>query len=107
MVVGVYCRFSSDSNKNQSNESISHQRSNGIDFCNRNGYTYRIYEDVISGGRLMEDRDGGSRLISDLQNNSIDGIKKIDSTEILMNQQSSNTTILKKPIRDTLLEMVR
>ena len=74
MVVGIYCRFSSDNNKNQSNESISHQRKNGIDFCDRKGYTYKVYEDVISGGRLMEDRDGGSRLISDLQNDSIDGI---------------------------------
>ena len=74
MVVGIYCRFSSDNNKNQSNESISHQRKNGIDFCDRKGYTYKVYEDVISGGRLMEDRNGGSRLISDLQNDSIDGI---------------------------------
>lgn len=69
-----------------------------------------VYKDVISGGRLMEDRDGGSRLISDLQNDSIDGIwvDKEDRLYIDFNESTIfKYNYIKKPIRDTLLEIVK
>ena len=74
MKIGIYCRFSSQNDKVGGVSSINHQKQNGIKFCKSKNYNYIVYSDLISGGILMEDRDGGSRLISDLQNDSIDGI---------------------------------
>lgn len=74
MVIGIYCRFSSQSDKEGGESSLEHQKKNGIKFCELNGLKFNIYSDTISGGELMIDRKEGRRLIEDLEVGKIDGV---------------------------------
>ena len=48
MRIGIYCRVSSYSQKSEG-YSIDNQRVRGIEYCDKMGYDYEIFEDVISG----------------------------------------------------------
>lgn len=74
MVIGIYCRFSSQTDKEGGESSLNHQKQNGIKFCESNNFKYIIYSDLISGGELMEDRKEGRKLVDDLTANKIDGV---------------------------------
>ena len=74
MKIGIYCRFSSQNDKVGGVSSINHQKQNGIKFCESNNYDFTIYSDTISGGMLMEDRNGGNKLVNDLREDKVDGV---------------------------------
>ena len=75
MVIGIYCRFSVESSiKHQTKDSLTHQKEEGIKFCNKNGYEYKVYEDVDSRDVSFLDRKNGNRLLNDIEDKIIDGV---------------------------------
>ena len=69
MIVGIYIRVSSQEQKNEG-VSVDVQRNMGIDFCERNGYEYRIYDKDLgkSSMRGREFRKDYAKLVDDIQN---------------------------------------
>lgn len=75
MRVAIYCRFSVESSiKDQTKDSLTHQKEEGIKFCNKNGYEYKIFEDVDSRDVSFLDRKSGNRLLDDIEDKIIDGV---------------------------------
>ena len=72
MTIGVYCRVSTQSQKD--NESLGLQERLGREFCEKNNYQYIIYKDVISGTKKGEERPEFGRLQHDLYSKKVDGI---------------------------------
>ena len=75
MIVGIYIRVSSQEQKNEG-VSVDVQRNMGINFCERNGYEYRIYDKDL-GKSSMKGRDfrkDYDRLLNDIQNESLGGV---------------------------------
>ena len=70
--IGVYCRVSSDSQKE--NTSLKNQRDNGIKFCNNMGFDYEIFSETISGGKSFDDRKMFNDLSDKLLNRELDGV---------------------------------
>ena len=75
MKVAIYCRFSVESSiKDQTKDSLTHQKEEGIKFCNKNGYEYKIFEDVDGRDVSFLDRKSGNRLLNDIEDKIIDGV---------------------------------
>ena len=75
MRVAIYCRFSVESSiKDQTKDSLTHQKEEGIKFCNKNGYEYKIFEDVDGRDVSFLDRKSGNRLLNDIEDKIIDGV---------------------------------
>lgn len=70
MKVGIYCRVSTD--KQKDNESLGLQEKIGIDYCIKNNYKYEVYKDVVSGAKIK--RDGLNVLVDKIYNKELDGI---------------------------------
>jgi DNA invertase Pin-like site-specific DNA recombinase len=75
MIVGIYIRVSSQEQKNDG-VSVDVQRNMGIDFCERNGYEYRIYDKDLGKSSMKgrEFRKDYAKLVDDIQNGSIKGV---------------------------------
>ena len=74
MIIGIYCRFSKETDNTQSQLSLQNQKDNGIKFCERNGYDYIIYSERISGNKELNERDEGKKLLEDIDDKKIDGV---------------------------------
>ena len=72
MKIGVYCRVSGENQRE--NTSLENQKLNGIKFCEVNGYEYEVFSEVVSGGKLLNDRDRFSDLCDKILNKELDGI---------------------------------
>ena len=72
MTIGIYCRVSSQSQKD--NESLGLQERLGKEFCEKNKFKYIVYSDVVSGTKKGEDRPEFGRLQNDLYSKKLDGI---------------------------------
>ena len=71
MRIGIYCRVSSYSQKSEG-YSIDNQRVRGIEYCDKMGYDYEIFEDVISGS--IVNRKGLDELFGKVLMGEINGI---------------------------------
>ena len=69
-VLGVYCRIS---NKRE-NYSLGEQKRMGIEVCNRNGFDYKIYEEVESGIKGKVGRKYFKEMMSLLEDGDLDGV---------------------------------
>lgn len=67
--IGIYCRISSDKKVDYS---IKSQLKYGIEFCEKNGYEYEVFEDIISGVKV--NRSGLNELVDKLYEKKLDGI---------------------------------
>jgi site-specific DNA recombinase len=73
MVIGIYCRVSSETQKNEG-ESLITQRDNGVDFCKRNNYEFQVYNEGGRSGGSIKKRKEYLQLIDDIKNGLIDGV---------------------------------
>ena len=71
MRIGIYCRVSSYSQKSEG-YSIDNQRVRGIEYCDKMGYDYEIFEDVISGS--IVNRKGLDELFGKVLMGEINGM---------------------------------
>jgi len=71
MKVGIYCRVSSLS-QSKEGYSIDNQKVRGIEYCDKLGYDYEIFEDVISGSKV--NRKGLDDLFGKVLMGEINGI---------------------------------
>ena len=76
MKIGVYCRVSGD--KQRDNTSLPQQKKFGVDFCERNGYEYEVFSEVVSGSKSFEDRKMFSLMQNKIVNGEINGIWILD-----------------------------
>ena len=73
MKLGIYCRVSSKRQKEEG-LGLEVQRDECIKFCDKNGYSYKVYNDDLSGGIKLSDRDGFNNLLDDLYSKDIVGV---------------------------------
>ena len=70
MKIGIYCRIST---KNQlEKSSLITQKKMGIEFCERKGFNYEVFNDVISGTKINRIELG--KLVEKLYNKELEGI---------------------------------
>ncbi len=75
MRIGIYSRFSVESNdEHQHQSSLENQKNEGIEFCKKHNYSYKVYSDINSRDILFDDRENGRLLIDDIVNKEIDGV---------------------------------
>ena len=72
MKVGIYCRVSGDSQKD--NTSLKSQKELGIKFCNDKGYDYEIFSEVVSGKLKGNERKKFLELENKILSKEIEGI---------------------------------
>lgn len=72
MKVGVYCRVSSELQKE--NSSLESQKELGIKFCKDKGYEYEVFSEVVSGVKLGVDREVFLKLEEKIFEGEIGGI---------------------------------
>ncbi len=78
MKLGVYCRVSGLSQRE--NSSLGNQKTLGIEFCKRSGFSYEVFEDVESGGKL--NRKQFSKLLKLCKSGDIDGLWVYDNDRL-------------------------
>ena len=72
MKVGIYCRVSSDQQKD--NSSLESQKEIGINFCKSKGYEYEVFSEVVSGVKLGGERNVFLKLEEKIFEGEIEGI---------------------------------
>jgi len=72
MKIGIYCRISTD--KQKENTSIDEQKRLGIEFCERKGFDYEVYSDQVSGAIEGNLRDEFVKLERKLHSKELGGI---------------------------------
>ena len=72
MKVGIYCRVSGDSQKD--NTSLKSQKELGVKFCNDKGYDYEIFSEVVSGKLKGNERKKFLELENKILSKEIEGI---------------------------------
>ena len=75
MIVAIYIRVSSQDQKNEG-VSVDVQKNMGIEFCERNGYEYRIYDKDLGKSSMKgrEFRKDYAKLVDDIQVGIIKGV---------------------------------
>jgi len=71
MRIGIYCRVSS-LNQIKEGNSINNQKVRGIEYCEKKGYDYEVFEDVVSGSKV--NRKGLDELFGKILRDELDGI---------------------------------
>ena len=71
MKVGIYCRVSGDSQKD--NTSLKSQKELGVKFCNDKGYDYEIFSEVVSGKLKGNERKKFLELENKILSKEIEG----------------------------------
>ena len=69
-VLGVYCRIS---NK-RDNYSLGEQKRMGIEVCEKNGYDYKVYEEVKSGTKGIVGRRLFKEMMNLVEDGKLDGV---------------------------------
>ena len=72
MKIGIYCRVSTD--KQKDNTSIDEQKRLGIEFCSRKGFDFEVYSEQISGAVRGNQRDEFLKLETKLHTKELDGL---------------------------------
>ena len=72
MKIGVYCRVSSEEQRD--NTSLDVQKEMGIKFCIDNGFEYEVYSEVVSGVKRGDERNEFRVLEDKVFSGEIDGI---------------------------------
>ena len=72
MKVGVYCRVSSENQKD--NSSLESQKELGIKFCKDKGFEYEVFSEVVSGVKMGGDREVFLKLEEKIFDGEIGGI---------------------------------
>ena len=72
MKVGIYCRVSSDQQKD--NTSLESQKEIGINFCKSRGYEYEVFSEIVSGVKLGDERNVFLKLEEKIFEGEIEGI---------------------------------
>ena len=72
MKVGIYCRVSSDEQRD--NTSLQVQMEMGVKYCDSVGYEYEVFSEVISGTKKGIDRDKFRELEDKIFSGEIGGI---------------------------------
>ena len=83
-IIGLYLRKSSGVKKD--NISLKLQKENGIEFCNKMNYDYKIYSEVISGGNL--DREEFNNMIKDCEDEIIFGVWVFEFDRLSRNMEN-------------------
>lgn len=75
MLVAIYVRVSSQDQKNEG-VSVDVQKNMGIEFCERNGYDYRIYDKDLGKSSMKgrEFRKDYAKLVDDINTGIINGV---------------------------------
>ena len=72
MKVGIYCRVSSD--KQKDNTSLQSQKELGIKFCKEKNFKYEVFSEVVSGKMVGSNRQMFSKLEKKIFDGEIGGI---------------------------------
>jgi site-specific DNA recombinase len=72
MKVGVYCRVSSENQKD--NSSLESQKELGIKFCKDKGFEYEVFSEVVSGVKMGDEREVFLKLEEKIFDGEIGGI---------------------------------
>ena len=86
----VYCRVSTDQQKD--NYSIKIQEQRGRDFCKNNGFNCEFYKDVKSGSTI-KDRLEFNRLITEIQTSEIKAVWIIEFSRLTRNDENDSLFI--------------
>lgn len=82
MKIGIYCRVSTEEQKSKG-LSILDQEKRGIDFCEKNGYSYEVFNDAGLSGQLPPDeRPQLKRMLEQIFLREIDGVFIVDFDRI-------------------------
>jgi site-specific DNA recombinase len=75
MIVAIYVRVSSQDQKNEG-VSVDVQKNMGIEFCERNGYDYRMYDKDLGKSSMKgrEFRKDYAKLVDDINTGIINGV---------------------------------
>jgi len=88
---GIYVRTSIE----KENYSIEQQKKLGVNFCKKNKFTYQIYEDIGKSGYKIDEEDpfknrqGLTKLISDIENKIIDKVWVFEHSRLSRNEITS------------------
>ena len=102
MKVGIYCRFSVEStDKNQYESSLEYQKTKGIEYCEKNGYDYKIYEDIEGRDVSFYKRRSGKFLMNDIEDGIIGGVWVLREDRIgeLTSAVEFKTTLIKYNVK--------
>jgi len=91
MVVGIYVRVSTTAQANDG-ESIESQKRYGIEFCESNDHTYKIFEDGGISGANIDKRLGYQDLLDSISTKEIDIVWTFSTSRL--NRDIANQTIL-------------
>jgi DNA invertase Pin-like site-specific DNA recombinase len=98
MKIGVYIRVSTELQQ-QKGISIDDQRMRGIEFCEKNNYEYKVYDDGGFSGELsIDERPGLNQLFEDIYLGEINGVYVVDFDRISRDEKDGFV------IKKTLLE---
>ena len=78
MKIGVYCRVSGSSQKE--NTSLENQRLLGVEFCKHNNYEYKVFTDVESG--TIFKRKEFTKLLNECREGKLNGIWVYDNDRL-------------------------
>ena len=91
-ILGIYVRTSVE----KENTAIQQQKDAGIEFSEKKGFQYQIYEDVGKSGYKIEDendifknRPGMSKLLRDIENKTIDKLWVWENSRLSRNEEAS------------------
>ena len=92
-IMGIYVRTSVE----KDNTSIEQQKQLGIEFCQKNGIEYQIYEDIGKSGFTIDDDDPNpfnnrpsfTSLVNDIKNKTISKVWVYEHSRISRNQYGS------------------
>lgn len=74
MKVGIYCRVSTENQRGREKVSLDRQERLGREYCEKNGYDYEVYSEVVSGAKKTIDREEFYKLESKLFSKEINAI---------------------------------
>jgi site-specific DNA recombinase len=78
--VAILGRISRDNGENE--DVLLNNRLITTRLCESNGYTYHLYEEIISGGKPIEERPVLLQLLKDIESGLYDGLVVVDLTRI-------------------------
>ncbi|NHC39375.1 recombinase family protein [Bacillus sp. MM2020_1] len=78
--VAIYNRISRDNNEDE--DVLLNHRTITTRLCEERGYNYKLYEEVISGGKAIEERPKLMQLMTDINEGLYDGLVVVELSRI-------------------------
>jgi site-specific DNA recombinase len=78
--VAIYNRISRDTGENE--DTLLSHRNITTRICEEKGYIYTLYEEILSGGKIIEDRPKMIQLLNDINNGLFDALVVVEITRL-------------------------